>query len=221
MFVKQGCFWRFVPMLSPDDGGSGAPAGGADNPSEPASEPDGGEPEGQEKETSNSNEELAKLKLELAKQKEAINKATKEAADYKRQLRAKQSAEEIAAEEQKAQDEARAKEIEELRKEVAKTKTIKNVMAKLGTDEEVSGKISEYLYGAEDIENALTEIQRAWAAKEKKLRLEFGKIPAPGAGGSNVEDEGMKKAIELAKELGRERAGSGKSIKETLGGYMR
>ena len=94
-------------------------------------------------------------------------------------------------------------------------------MAKLGTDEEVSGKISEYLYGAEDIENALTEIQRAWAAKEKKLRLEFGKIPAPGAGGANGEDEGMRKAIELAKELGRERAGSGKSIKETLRGYMR
>ena len=167
------------------------------------------------------NAELLKAKAEYAKLKAALDKATKEAGDYRKALRAKQSAEEIAAEEQKAQDEATKKEIEELRKEVAKTKTIKNVMAKLGTDEEVSGKISEYLYGAEDIENALAEIQRSWAAREKKLRLEFGKIPAPGAGGANGEDEGMRKAIELAKELGRERAGSGKSIKETLGGYMR
>lgn len=165
--------------------------------------------------------ELAKAKADYAKLKAALDKATKEAGDARKALRAKQTAEEIAAEEKKAQDEAQAKEIEELRREVARAKTVKNVMAKLGTDEEVSGKISEYLYGAEDIENALTEIQRAWTAKEKALRLEYGKIPAPGAGGANGEDEGMRKAIELAKELGRERAGSGKSIKETLGGYMR
>lgn len=223
MFVRDGYFWRFVPMLSPDDAG-GAPADGG-TPATDGNEggnPDGGEHSEEHGQDENSgNEELAKLKLELAKQKEAINKATKEAADYKRQLRAKQTAEEIAAEEKKAQDEAQAKEIEELRREVARAKTIKNVMAKLGTDEEVSGKISEYLYGAEDIENALTEIQRAWEAKVKALRLEYGKVPAPGAGGANGEDEGMRKAIELAKELGRERAGSGKSIKETLGGYMR
>lgn len=177
---------------------------------------------GAEQQESNSgSEELAKLKAELARQKEAINKATKEAADYKRQLRAKQSAEEIAAEEQKAQDEATKKEIEELRKEVAKTKTIKNVMAKLGTDEEVSGKIAEYLYGAEDIENALTEIGRVWEAQKKALRLEYGKIPAPGVGGSSGEDAELQKAINQAKELGHERAGTGKSFKETLGGYMR
>lgn len=169
----------------------------------------------------NGNEEIAKLKLELAKQKEAINKATKEAADYKRALRAKQSEEEIAAEEKKARDEATQKEIEELRKEVARTKTVKTVMGKLGTDEEVSGKIAEYLYGAEDADAALTEIQRYIAAREKALRLEFGKIPAPGAGGANGEDAEAQKAIKLAQELGRERAASGKSVKESLGGYVR
>lgn len=169
----------------------------------------------------NGNEEIAKLKLELAKQKEAINKATKEAADYKRALRAKQSEEEIAAEEKKARDEATQKEIEELRKEVARTKTVKTVMGKLGTDEEVSGKIAEYLYGAEDADAALTEIQRYIAAREKALRLEYGKIPAPGAGGANGEDAEAQKAIKLAQELGRERAASGKSVKESLGGYVR
>ena len=223
MFVRDGYFWRFVPMLSPDDAG-GAPADGGTPATDgnDGGNPDGGEHNEEHGQGENSgNEELAKLKLELAKQKEAINKATKEAADYKRQLRAKQTAEEIAAEEKKAQDEAQAKEIEELRREVARAKTVKNVMAKLGTDEEASGKISEYLYGAEDIENALTEIQRAWVAKEKALRLEYGKVPAPGAGGANGEDAETQKAIELAKKIGRERAMSVKSLKDTLGGYIR
>ena len=223
MFVRDGYFWRFVPMLSPDDaGGDPADGGTPANSGNDGGNPDGGEHNEEHGQDENSgNEELAKLKLELAKQKEAINKATKEAADYKRQLRAKQTAEEIAAEEKKAQDEAQAKEIEELRREVARAKTVKNVMAKLGTDEEVSGKISEYLYGAEDIENALTEIQRAWTAKEKALRLEYGKVPAPGAGGANGEDAETQKAIELAKKIGRERAMSAKSLKDTLGGYIR
>lgn len=165
--------------------------------------------------------ELAKAKADYAKLKAALDKATKEAGDARKALRAKQTAEEIAAEEKKAQDEAQAKEIEELRREVARAKTVKNVMAKLGTDEEASGKISEYLYGAEDIENALTEIQRAWTAKEKALRLEYGKVPAPGAGGANGEDAETQKAIELAKKIGRERAMSVKSLKDTLGGYIR
>lgn len=179
------------------------------------------QPDAAEHEKDTGTEEVTKLKAELARQKEAINKATREAADYKRQLRAKQSAEEIAAEEKKAADEARDKEIEELRKEVAKARIVKNVMGKFGTDEEASNKISEYLYGAADIENALTEIQRAWTAKEKALRLEFGKIPAPGAGNANGEDAEAQKAIKLAQEIGRERALSGKSVKDTLGSYVR
>jgi len=167
------------------------------------------------------NAELAKAKSDYAKLKAALDKATKEAGDARKALRAKQSAEEIAAEEKKAADEATQKEIEELRREVARAKTVKNVMSRLGTDEEVSGKIAEYLYGAEDIENALTELQRAWAAKEKALRLEYGKVPAPGAGGANGEDAEMQKAIKMARDMGRERAESGKSLKERLGGYIR
>ena len=165
-------------------------------------------------------EEVARLKAELLRQKEAINKATKEAADYKRALRAKQSEEEIAAEEKKAADEATKKEIEELRREVARNKTIKTVMSRLGTDEETSGKIAEYLYGAEDADAALTEMQKAWAAREKALRLEFGRIPAPGAG-ANGEDEASQKAIKLAREIGRERAMSDKSVMEGLKRYIR
>lgn len=186
------------------------------------------EQEAQNQTQDGGNDELETLKAELARYKKSIDKNAKEAAenkrlanDYLKQLRAKQSEEEIAAEEKKAADEAARKEIEELRKEVAKTRTVKTVMGKLGTDEEVSGKIADYLYGAEDAEAALTEIQRYIAAREKALRLEFGKIPAPGAGGVNGEDAETQKAIELAKELGRERAQSGKSVRERLGSYVR
>lgn len=174
-----------------------------------------------ETEDANRNDELLKIKADYAKLKAALDNATKEAGNYRKQLRAKQSAEEIAAEEQKAQDEATRKELEELRREVAKAKAVKTVMGRLGTDETVSGKIAEYLYGAEDIEAALTEMQRAWAAREKAIRLEYGKIPAPGAGNGGGEDEEMQKAINLAREIGRERAQSGKSLREQLGPYVR
>ena len=49
-------------------------------------------------------------------------------------------------------------------------------------DEGVANTVAEYLYGADDVDSALTAIQKAWTAKEKALRLEFGKIPAPGVG---------------------------------------
>lgn len=128
--------------------------------------------------------ELAKLRSELAKQKAALDKATKEAGDYRKALRAKQSEEEIAAEEKKAADEARDKELAELRKKFAVAETSKQIM-KFVADEAVSSRIAEDLYGAADVDAAIAAFQKAWAAKEKALRLEFGKIPAPGAGSSD------------------------------------
>lgn len=127
------------------------------------------------------NAEIAKLKAELAKANAAKDKATTEAADFKKQLRAKQSAEEAAAEEAKEVAEAQAKELAELRKKFAVAETGKKVMGFVG-DEATANTVAEYLYGAEDVDAALDALQKAWTAKEKALRLEFGKIPAPGAG---------------------------------------
>lgn len=194
---------------------------------------DGGEGgnqlQGNEGETGgNLAEELERMRGELEKYKKAIDKATKEAADNKRALkekeqalRSKQTAEEIAAEEKKAQDEQTAKEIDELRREVARTKAVKSVMSKLGTDEETSGKIAEYLYGAEDVDNALMEIQRAWTAREKALKLEYGKVPPPGAGGANGEDKETQEALRIAKELGQRKAQSAASVRDQLKGLVR
>lgn len=171
-----------------------------------------------DEQNTNGNEELSKMKAELAKMKAALDNATKEAGDYRKQLRAKQSAEEIAAEEKKAAEEATRQEIEQLRREVAKTNTIKSVMGKLGTDEEVSSKIAECLYGAEDVDAVLTEIQRAWTAREKALRLEFGKIPAPGVGGTDGEENVV---ITRARNIGKEKAEANIKAQEAMKAYMR
>lgn len=127
--------------------------------------------------------ELAKLRADLAKQKAALDKATSEAASMKKQLRAKQTAEEAAAEEAKAQQDALMQELETLRKERAVASTTAKIIP-LVTDSAVAGQVAEYLYGAEDVDSAIAAIQKAWAAKEKALRLEYGKIPAPGTGAS-------------------------------------
>lgn len=125
--------------------------------------------------------EIAKLRAEMAKQKAALDKATKEAGDYRKQLRAKQSAEEIAAEEKRLSDEERDRKLAEYEKRFTVAETSKKVMAFVG-DEKSSSAVAEYLFGAEDVDAALTELQKAWTAKEKALRMEYGKIPAPGAG---------------------------------------
>ena len=230
MYRNRNGYWmspKFSALFAPDDGG-GSGADGADagtaGDAGTGSETDTGS--GTDADTGDDGGddlagELAKAKADLAKYKAAIDKATKEASDAKKALRAKQSAEEIAAEEKKAADERAAQEIEELRREVARTKAVKSVMSKLGTDEEISGKVAEYLYGAEDVDAALTEIQRAWTAREKALKLEYGKVPPPGAGGANGEDEETVRAIKLAKEMGQERAKVSESVQSQLKGLIR
>ncbi len=135
-------------------------------------------------ESGSDNAELSKLKAELAKQKAALDKATKEAAESKRALRAKQSAEEVAAEEAKALQQSMQEELEQLRKEKAVSVITAKAMTFVG-ENDTAAQVAEYLYGAEDADAALTVIQKAWTAKEKALRLEYGKIPSPGVGGSD------------------------------------
>ena len=227
MIRNQNGYWmspKWFALFAPDDGaGNGAGGeGGSEGAGGGAEDDDSGAgEENNDNDEPRESEELAKLKSELSKVKAAMDKAAKEASDAKKALRAKQTAEEIAAEEKKEADEKAAREIDELRREVARTKAVKSVMSKLGTDEETSGKVAEYLYGAEDVDAALAEIQRAWTAREKALRIEFGKIPPPGAGGASGEDPEIAKAISLAKQLGQNRAENSKSVRDGLSGYIR
>lgn len=227
--MKRGMWYRWMPMYIPDDGagnGGASDNGGNDNGgTDPNAQGGGQDPAGQGdgQNVGGGNDlaaEIARLKAEMAKQKTALDNATKEAGDYRKQLRAKQTAEEIAAAEKKAAEEQAAKELDELRRKVARAESVKAVMSKLNTNEDAAGKIAECLYGCENIEAALLEIQKVWAEKEKALRLEFGKIPGPGTGG-NSEDAEEKAALKLAEELGKARAENNKPVFDGLQGYIR
>lgn len=165
------------------------------------------------------NAEITRLKAELAKQKSERDKAMKEAGEARKALKAKMTAEEIAAKEKEEADEKAAKELDDLRREVAKGKTVKSVMGKLGLDEDSAGNLAEALYGAADIENALLEIQKAWQAKEKALRLEYGKVTAPGAGNDSNSPEAV--AIRRATEIGKARNAQNEQAQKAMSAYMR
>lgn len=204
-------------------GGEPAPAGG-DNPQEeqaPTTPPEEAKPTEKGAGENDLMAEITRLKAEMAKQKASLDAATSESAKYKRELRAKQSAEEIAAEEKKAQEEAARAEIETLRREVARAKTVKAVMSKLGTDEDAGGKIADYLYGAEDPDAALAELQKVWMAREKALRLEYGKIPPPGAGGVSAEDQKRMAALAQAKQIGSAQAAAKEAAQKAINAYIR
>lgn len=148
----------------------------------PAPDPADPEPEKTPEEiAAEKDAELKRLQAEMAKQKNALDNATKEAAAYKKQLRAKQTTEEAEAEAAKEREEARDKELNELRKKFAVADISKRVLTFLG-DEKTADTVANSLYGAEDVDAAIDAFNKAWAAKEKALRLEFSKIPAPAGG---------------------------------------
>jgi hypothetical protein len=162
-------------------------------------------------------DEVARLKTELARYKAAVDKATKEASESKKALRARQTAEEIAAEEKRAADEARDNELADLRKRFAVAEIGKKAMT-LGGDVEASGRIAEMLFGAEDPEGVLNEVGKLFSAREKALRLEFGRIPAPGVG-ADSSPEAL--AVNRARDIGKARAEADKQANEALKAYMR
>lgn len=233
MFKNRNGYWMspsFFQMFAPDDGGgNGGGIGGSGEDGDGENDPgagkggDGGadDSKGGADPKGTLEAQLEQLKADLAKQKAALDAATSEAGKYKKELRAKQTQEEIDAAQKKEAEEKAAKELEELRKEVARAKSTKSVMSKLNVDEDTAGKIAECMSGCENIEAALLEIQKVWTAKEKALKKEYGKIPGPGAGDGGSEDAEEAAAIELAKRLGRERSASDKSVSEGLKGYIR
>ena len=125
--------------------------------------------------------ELSKTNAEVLRLKLALDKATREAAENKRALRARQSAEEAAAANEKKQIAAIENELKQLRRERAVANASKRVMTFV-QDEKTATSIAEALYGAADIDLAVDVLSKAWTMKEKALRTEFGKIPAPGVG---------------------------------------
>lgn len=121
---------------------------------------------------------------EISRLKTALDKATKEAADYKKALRQKQSDEEAAAEEKRIADEARDRELQELRQRIEVAEISKAVMGLVGDDKQATD-IADALYGAKDAKAVIAAMNKIWTEKEKLIRLDAEKIGKPGSGASD------------------------------------
>ena len=152
--------------------------------------------------------DLPDSSAELAKMKSALDKATSEAADYKKQLKGKLTEDEAAA----AEREAKWAEMEAKLKELETEKTISTYKASYlsmpGFDEKLAEETAKAL-AAGDMEKVF----------EKKLRADLVKQdPKPdGAGG---DDQKKDTAVEFAKKLGKQRADALKSANEGLKNYF-
>ena len=142
--------------------------------SEPDNEPGDGEGDGEneddpENDVTNLAEENAALKVQLAKMKKAMDKATSDTAKYKKQLREKQSAEEIALQEKAEKEAEREEAYQKLLKENTVTKYEKNFLA-LGYSEELATKAANAQYDGDTEE--LFKIQQHFQTnllKQKEL----------------------------------------------------
>ena len=225
MIKNHNGYWmspKFYAQFAPD-GGDGGNAGGAEAGTgtevaeEGADGTDGAEDT--EAKADDKAAEIARLNAEMLKLKAAMDKAASEAAAAKKALKSKMTSEEIAAKEKEEADEKTAKELEELRKKVAKGETVKGIMGKLNLGEEAASSLADCLYGAADIENALLEVQKAWQAREKALRLEYGKITGPGAGGDSNSPEAQ--AIARAREIGNQQSAVNDQAQKAINAYLR
>ena len=162
--------------------------------------------------------DLPDSSAELAKMKSALDKATSEAADYKKQLKGKMSEDEAAA----AERAAKWAEMEAKLKELETEKTIStykaSYLAMPGFDEKLAEDTAKALAEG-DMKTVFANQQQASAAHEKKLRAEMVKQdPKPdGAGG---DDQKKDTAVEFAKKLGKQRADALKSANEGLKNYF-
>lgn len=142
-----------------------APEGVVDNPT---TQPETQEQNNETIETTDVNElakQLADLKVELKKNKAARDKALSEVAEYKKQLRAKMSADEQAAEERKEAEEEQKKYIADLEK-FKKTAEAQARYALQGMDSELAKQAADAEISGDM--DALADIQKKFAQQMVK-----------------------------------------------------
>ena len=132
-------------------------------------------------------EENAALKVQIAKMKKAMDKAASDTARYKKQLREKQTAEEIALQEKAEKEAEREEAYQKLLKENTVTKYEKNVLA-LGYSEELATRAANAQYDGDTEE--LFKIQQDFqSALLKQKEAEWAKSrPNPQAGNGEGDD---------------------------------
>lgn len=156
---------------------------------------------------------------EIARLKNALAKANSEAADYKKQLRAKMSDDEAAA----AERDAKWAEMEAKLQALEMEKTIStykaSYLAMNGYDEKLAQETAEALAKG-DMAKVFANQQKAMDAHDKALKVELLRnTPKPeGAGGGDNHDEDP--SVELARKLGKEKAASMNVSAEGLKYYI-
>lgn len=116
--------------------------------------------------------QIAQLTADRDKYKSANDKLSKESADYKRQLRAKQTAEEQQAEEKAEADRLQKEELENLKKELNHNKAV-NAYKAIQDDKMVETLIEAV---SDDDHNAIADIMEKYAnARVKEAQAEWMK----------------------------------------------
>lgn len=126
--------------------------------------------------------------------KELLDKATSEAAGYKKQLREKLTEDEKAKEEREEQFKQMSEELEALRTEKAIETTAKRWMG-LGYDEKLATETAKAMVNG-DTEKVFANHARFIAEKEKSLRAQLLKDtpnPPPGEGNKGMTKDGFRK----------------------------
>lgn len=144
--------------------------------------------------------QIAQLTADRDKYKSANDKLSKESADYKRQLRAKQTAEEQQAEEKAEADRLQKEELENLKKELNHNKAVnayKNVR-----DEKMVETLIEAV--SDDDHNAIADIMEKYAnARVKEAQAEWMKsrprVNMGGEGGITKEQFNAMSLTEKSK----------------------
>lgn len=131
-------------------------------------------------------EELSSVKDALEKQKRATDKASSEAADFKKQLRAKMTADEQAEVDRKAEIEALRAENETYKKQT-KISEFKTIALALGYSEELATKRANAMYDNDFI--AMSDIDKEFLAahdKEMTAKAIEGTSQPPVGGGAET-----------------------------------
>lgn len=141
-------------------------------------------------------EQVAQLKVQNAKLKKANDKATSEAASYKKQLREKQTAEEIALQEKAEKEAEREEQFQKLLRENTITKFEKNFLA-LGYPADLAAKAAAAQ--CDNDTDELFSIQQTFIEeKEKTMKADWMKsMPNPPAGNSDDEEDAFLKGFNM------------------------
>lgn len=149
--------------------------------------------------------------------KDAMDKAAKEAAEYKRQLKEKMTAEESTAAEQQAKwDELQSNYNALLKKSTVAEHTAKFLA--LGYEEKLARETAEALFDG-DMDKVFSNQQAFKAAMEKAIKADVLK-QTPGPSGAGGGSEEKAENVELAKAMGAAKAASLKTAGEGLKNYL-